>query len=247
MRYFDIRDGDRIRLGQQGENLARTMIFDVSDWLAAYGPGVVRSLVRRPRDAVPYDAPVTQTADAHVEWVVTAVDTSFVGSGQFELQYYVGDTLAKSSVWTFSVSPSLGGEVGPQPDPWEAMAERVQRDAAAAETARVSAETAQREAEAAQAAAESAQGAAEDAQSLAEHAQESSEAAARVSAESMEQSRDARDASRRYADLAEQSASTSGWIYVDGEADGHLYLYKADTVNNITMEDQDGRLIVIYD
>ena len=52
-----------IDLGLQGENLARTLEFDISDWRAEYGEGTVQLLHRRFGDRDPYPAAIEQEGD----------------------------------------------------------------------------------------------------------------------------------------------------------------------------------------
>lgn len=57
---------------------------------------------------------------------------------------------------------------------------------------------------------------------------------------------EAAEEARTAAMKAEQIADTKGWMYVDGRDDGHLYLITSDNQTEITMKDNEGRLIIVY-
>lgn len=105
-----------ITLGREGENLARSVIFDISDWISAYGgDGTVSLIAQRNGDTEPYPCTVTVDGSA-VTWLVTAADTARQGYGKCELRYAVGDVLVKSETWRTYTADSLGT---PQPEPPE--------------------------------------------------------------------------------------------------------------------------------
>lgn len=105
-----------IPLGVQGENLAQQVRFPVRRWVEGYGEGTFRLLVRRPGDTEPYAAAVT-VEEEYVVWTVTAADTARAGMGRCELQYSVGEALAKSWAWVTRVEASLGGSGEDPPEP----------------------------------------------------------------------------------------------------------------------------------
>ena len=49
-----------VPLGHTGENIARTVVFDITTWVDRYGSGGVLLLAKRPGDAEPYPVPVIQ-------------------------------------------------------------------------------------------------------------------------------------------------------------------------------------------
>ena len=174
-------------IGRQGENLARQIIFDLSDWMAEYGPGVAELIAQRPGDEKPYPVAVRRE-DTFVLWDLTSADTAVAGSyGRCELRWYVGDILAKSKIWRTWVEPAMDtpSETAP-PEPEQGWVDQIiavgaaakaSADAAKADADRVAslaeevskkaAQTAQRLAEEAQGAAEAARTAAAAAQSAA--------------------------------------------------------------------------------
>lgn len=107
MDVYRVKTGSILPLGKQGENLARKIQFDISRWISTFGPGTVQLLNQRSGDEAPYPVAVEQEGDRAV-WTVTSADTAAAGTGRAELQYYVGDALAKSETWMTKVLPALG-------------------------------------------------------------------------------------------------------------------------------------------
>lgn len=113
-----------IPLGKQGENLAKEIVFDVSDWVRMFGPGTAQLIHQRKGDAAPY--PVACEQDGmFVLWPVKNVDTAASGDGRAELQYYVGDTLAKSETWVTKVARAIGAAGAQLPEAQQAWVDRV--------------------------------------------------------------------------------------------------------------------------
>ena len=115
MNVYRVKTGSILPLGKQGENLAKQIQFDLSRWISSFGPGTVQLLHQRNGDEAPYPVAVEQEGDCAV-WTVTNADTAAAGTGRAELQYYVGDALAKSETWMTKVLAALGpaGEMPPE-------------------------------------------------------------------------------------------------------------------------------------
>ena len=113
-----------LSLGRTGENQARSIRFDVSHWVRDFGPGVVELVHQRSGDPYPYPVVVSQDGN-EVTWNITATDTAAAGTGSAELQYYVGDTLAKSETWMTKVFPALGPAAETPPDPYQSWVDQV--------------------------------------------------------------------------------------------------------------------------
>lgn len=115
MEVYRVKTGSILPLGKQGENLAKQIQFDLSRWISNFGPGTVQLLHQRSGDEAPYPVAVEQEGDRAV-WTVTSADTAAAGTGRAELQYYVGDALAKSETWMTKVLAALGpaGETPPE-------------------------------------------------------------------------------------------------------------------------------------
>lgn len=115
MEVYRVKTGSILPLGKQGENLVRQIQFDLSRWISNFGPGTVQLLHKRSGDETPYPVAVEQDGNLAV-WTVTNADTAAAGTGRAELQYYVGDALAKSETWMTKVLAALGpaGETPPE-------------------------------------------------------------------------------------------------------------------------------------
>ncbi len=122
------RKTQTIRLGRQGENLARQITIDISGWIEEFGDGTAVVLVQRPKESTPYPAAITLTGGV-VTWPVTSADTAIAGMGMCELQYLIGDVVVKSHTMRTFIAASLE-EAGEAPDPesgWVAsLLEKVQ-------------------------------------------------------------------------------------------------------------------------
>lgn len=128
MQIVYARSDEAIELGHQGENLARRVIFDISQWISLYGGGgEVRLLHQRQNDTNPYPVPTSRDAslDADSEdtppglvyWDVTRTDTDQqCRYGKAELRYYIGDALVKSDTFRTSVLPALTPPSGSAPE-----------------------------------------------------------------------------------------------------------------------------------
>ena len=102
-------------LGRHGENLARKVAFDLSDWVSEYGAGTAELIYQRPGDAAPYPVAAVRDGDTLV-WTLTATDTDCqTNYGRCELRYYVGETLAKSKTWRTWVEPAMDTPSGTAP------------------------------------------------------------------------------------------------------------------------------------
>lgn len=101
-----------IPLGRTGENEAVRIAFTLAPFEEVFPGGTPALLVKRKGDSAAY--PVTLTVEGLTAyWTVTSADTDKAGFGQCELQWYLGDTLAKSNKFDFIVIPSL--EAGAEP------------------------------------------------------------------------------------------------------------------------------------
>lgn len=111
---IDITNIDTLCIGKQGENAAKRIDFDLSPF-AQYGNGTVQLLHQRSGDNVPYIVDVEQNGRT-ATWTVSDDDTAFSGYGRAQLNYYVGEVLAKSVVFTTYCEKSLTDETSAPAD-----------------------------------------------------------------------------------------------------------------------------------
>ena len=123
MKYVVAQEGVVIPIGRQSENGVETVIFPTSTWPDNYGEGAFQLVHKRSADSVPYPCSITVDDSGNVRWLVEAADVYVVGFGCCQLTYVVGETIAKSVIFTTSTLPSLGG--GELPEPIPSWLERV--------------------------------------------------------------------------------------------------------------------------
>ena len=99
-----------ILLGRQGEKNVTRVEFDLLLFVQQYGEGTVQLYVRRAGETEVYPAEATRSGNTAV-WDIGEEWTGKAGRGYCELQWYVGDKLAKSEVYRTEVETSLQGEV----------------------------------------------------------------------------------------------------------------------------------------
>ena len=85
-----------IPIGVQGENDARTVVFDVHKWIEDYGNGSALLVHQRPGDAEPYPVTTAQKAGT-VEWTVQQADIIAGAPGRAQLSYQVGENIVARS------------------------------------------------------------------------------------------------------------------------------------------------------
>lgn len=95
-----------IKLGHTGENDAVRVAFSLLPFQQTFPGGRPTLLVKRPKDADAYPVPL-EVDGATAHWTVSNTDTETAGFGQAELQWYLGDTLAKSDKFDFTVIQAL--------------------------------------------------------------------------------------------------------------------------------------------
>lgn len=100
--------GSTIDIGRQGENEARNIYFDLSELMTLYGEGTATLVHMRPSDQAPYICE-TETVGNYAVWTPSNTDTAYSGAGKCELRWVVGETLAKSIIYTTTIAPSITG------------------------------------------------------------------------------------------------------------------------------------------
>lgn len=109
--------GSSVDIGRQGENNARNIYFDLTDLTTDYGEGTATLVHMRPSDQAPYICE-TETDGSYLVWTPSSTDTAYSGSGKCELRWVVGETLAKSIIYTTTIAPSITGD-SVIPDPYQ--------------------------------------------------------------------------------------------------------------------------------
>lgn len=113
---YDVTKGGYILLGRCGENLARTVEIDVSEYLKEYPGAVVTLLHRRHGESGIYPVAV-ELRDGCLVWQPTSADTAIVGDGEAEVRVTVDGVLAKSKILSTVVDKSLTGQETDVPQP----------------------------------------------------------------------------------------------------------------------------------
>ena len=113
---YDVTKGGYILLGRCGENLARTVEIDVSEYLREYPGAVVTLLHRRHGESGIYPV-AAELRDGCLVWQPTSADTAIAGSGEAEVRVTVDGVLAKSKILSTMVDKSLTGQETTAPEP----------------------------------------------------------------------------------------------------------------------------------
>lgn len=113
---YDVTKGGYILLGRCGENLARTVEIDVSEYLVEYPGAVVTLLHRRHGESGIYPV-AAELRDGCLVWQPTSADTAIVGDGEAEVRVIVDGVLAKSKILSTMVDKSLTGQETEAPEP----------------------------------------------------------------------------------------------------------------------------------
>lgn len=147
MKIIKAKPGDFIVAGQQGEELARRVEFDIAEWERLYGLGTVQLLVKRMTDETFYPVAIEQDQGVAI-WTVTVPETSVAGKYHtYELRYYAGETLAKAVGGRFSINEAFVGEEGEVPEVHKGWVEQVIATGAGSLAAQKAAEAARDEAD----------------------------------------------------------------------------------------------------
>lgn len=126
MRTITALPNARIPLGRQGENEAARVVWPgiAEKYRTLYGEGIFALGVQRSDETEAHPAALTREGD-NLVWVVTAEDTAAAGIDRAELQYLVGETVAKSQTWTTEVYRALA-PIAPSGEPGAAWYAAVQ-------------------------------------------------------------------------------------------------------------------------
>lgn len=127
--------GAPIYLGRTGENMAREVVFDISDWVRQYGEGNVQLMAHRSGEELLYPVPVELREDNQVVWVVMEADVAIPGGrGECELTFSPKrGRLVKSETWRTYVLTAMYGDVPAPPDPTVHWLDEARQNMASAE------------------------------------------------------------------------------------------------------------------
>lgn len=110
-------------IGYQGENLVRTVRFRISEWKKEFPSGTATLLHKRSEDTDAYPVAVSVVGD-YAEWTVATSDVQYVGNGDAQLLWSVGNKVVKSEVFTTITLASLDQDENP-PEAWQAWVDQV--------------------------------------------------------------------------------------------------------------------------
>ena len=137
-----------IPLGNQGEDMARCLVIDITDAVLEFGSGGTVSVRnKRNGDELPYFCTNVSTvtgADSegnvhtYIKWTLTDVDTAAAGSGFVQADYIISGVTVKTWVYKYFILPSLG-ITGDVPDPYEDILEEIEAQVSAVQAAAASA------------------------------------------------------------------------------------------------------------
>lgn len=123
--------GELINIGRKGENLARQVQIDLTEWVEKYGDGKAELLYQRPQDVIPYPVPIERQGNS-ILWTITNTDTAQAGrTGRAEIRYYVDAVLVILEISYIVVENTLENP-GELPEPpgqswFDQMLEQVKR------------------------------------------------------------------------------------------------------------------------
>lgn len=175
MIVFDVDNiPNNVSIGRQGENKAKTLFFNISQWIEQFGDGTVLLLFKRGGETVIYPAEVSRENNL-VKWTLTSTETAKIGKHDATLVFMIDETIVKSRKFTCCVSQSLTANTDHAPAPYQSYIDTVITNAQSAEE---SASTAATASTAAIASATAAAGSASEAARSAAAAKDSEDSAA---------------------------------------------------------------------
>lgn len=107
-----------IIIGRRATYETLQIVFDLTYLVESYGSGTAILMVKGPQNTTAYPAVTTQDG-ATLTWIVNATDTSYTGSGECELFWYVGDGLAKSVIYPLTILRDIGETTEKPPDAYQ--------------------------------------------------------------------------------------------------------------------------------
>ena len=131
--------GKIIPLGRLGENEARRVLFDVSEYMKTYPQATFQLLNRIPNTKDAYPVANVVMDGTNLVWSVMSQDLTGKGVGRCELVVSENSVIVKSDIYMTQVLDALD-DSGETPSPWESWLDQFEQYAEQAETAAASAE-----------------------------------------------------------------------------------------------------------
>lgn len=124
MREIRIGHGcPNVTLGHAGENGVAQLMMDASDWESEF-PGGSLALFMERADGARYNAAVERT-EAGWAHILTAADLAAPGRGRIQMQWVVGEQIARSRIVGTVTLPSLDGLGDPPDEPEQGYLEQM--------------------------------------------------------------------------------------------------------------------------
>lgn len=150
---IDVNNAPKVLfIGNETENDARAITFDLSAWVEEFGSGAAQVLIKRPGEAEAYSVLLT-VEDGLAVWLPSSTDTAIAGTGEIALAYSAGTVDIRTGIIFAVIDASLATGTVPPPD-LESWVEQIGQLAQDAQNAAADAEAAKDDAQAAAAALE---------------------------------------------------------------------------------------------
>ena len=127
MKYVTAQFNREIIIGHAGENEAISVVFNLAYFEKHWPDGKPLLLVRRPNDTEAYPVSV-EVNDHKCVWLVSSADSAQAGIGECELQWSVGDTVAKSDIYKLKIVESLDVGTEPPEDPEKRWFDKIESE-----------------------------------------------------------------------------------------------------------------------
>ena len=99
----------KIKLGRQGENEVRQIVFDLKYMVEHFGDGLATLIFQRNGDIAPYIISTTRSGNS-LTWLVNSTDTAKAGPGRAEIRWYVQGALAKTVIFSTETTESISAD-----------------------------------------------------------------------------------------------------------------------------------------
>lgn len=115
---------ETIVIGRRGTFETMQVVFDLTYLIENYGDGTAVLALKRSQDSSAYPAVAAQDGNT-LTWVVSEVDTYYVGSGECQLMWYVDGGLAKTIIYPMVVMRDILSTAEEPPDGYENWVEHL--------------------------------------------------------------------------------------------------------------------------